>query len=888
MKTMKKGTKNNDQNNEYSESDSDAENEIYDDAHHDLLYDECENEGDNHIHEYSGNPDTPSIHGIHAVSNEIYMRAKRFIESTKQKADVKRQLELESFRKPINTIVAQRDIYDEGVNTHCAENLLRFNTLYSRLKTNSEQLEAFHIVAAHILQQPSVFTEDNVEGQLRMFISGQAGSGKSDLIHTIKQYAQIQYGYDGTKYGSVLIITPTGISAFNVKGHTVESVLPIWMLHKKENNPDYIRNLQELFGNVSLVIIDEISMVSSIRLGKIDKCFKIAKQEPGKIMGGVHYILIGDFYQLPPPMGRPLYESSSKRMTLDIENAGINVYNATTTFVELIHNYRAAKDPTFQIHLENLRKGTATEKDFEYFQNRTYDSISDPQITELPMNTLFVSSTNDMCRRINQLKVDELITAANSKAIYIWAQHRTTLGNKGKFNADIDNENVYIADDDLRKCTQLPIEQRIHLLTSSHDPDRIKLLPSLRLTIGSRVMLTTNPDPKLGLFHGAMGTVLGLYYYDNDLSASLLSIPEYAQGPCNAHCSSAKVAAEYQFQIPIILVQFDSRTYTGDSFVPSGEISSIDNVVPVTPISISYKDQGVSITRTQLPLVLSSCVTIHKCQGLSLQHIVWILGKFFKRGIGYVAAGRATTGSGLFIVRNDNFQHYSESQMNDYQNQLYDIHEEYARLTETKRVEARRIAEDTIHILGNSGPVSYAALPNIAKMGSRPLMSPKKKRGKIIDLTDKKKHDASIKSNRSNGFTDSTSVNTNFWNLNADQMNDTTSRLNLIVQLAGTSQQDHNRTFCHNSTYGDVASLHRQNWLTGGVINHILSIILQKYDRHNIVLLPDYFYAQLTQSHRGYNFTDVSDYIRRKFVENPALMNSDILFPIHVIGYLQY
>jgi len=271
-----------------------------------------------------------------------------------------------------------------------AENLKRFDILYSRLKTNSEQLEAFHIVAAHILQQPSVLTEDNVNGQLRMFISGQAGSGKSDLIHTIKQYAQIQYGYDGTKYGSVLIITPTGISAFNVKGHTVESVLPIWSLHKKENDPDYIRNLQELFGNVFLVIIDEISMISGPRLGKIDKCFKIAKQEPGKVMGGVHYILVGDFYQLPPPMGSPLYVSSSKRVTSGIENAGINVYKSTTTFVELVHNYRAAKDLSFQILLENLRKGTATKKDFEYFQNRTFDSISNPKISELPKDTLFV------------------------------------------------------------------------------------------------------------------------------------------------------------------------------------------------------------------------------------------------------------------------------------------------------------------------------------------------------------------------------------------------------------------------------------------------------------------------------------------------------------------
>jgi hypothetical protein len=232
-----------------------------------------------------------------------------------------------------------------------------------------------------------------------------------------------------------------------------------------------------------------------------------------------------------------------------------------------------------------------------------------------------------------------------------------------------------------------------------------------------------------------------------------------------------------------------------------GEINSINNVVPISPISISYKDQGISVTRTQLPLVLSSCVTIHKCQGLSLQHIVWILGKFFTRGLGYVAAGRATTGSGLFIVRNDNFHHFSESQMNDYQNQLYDIHEEYERLRETKRVEARRIADDSTQILDDYHPVLFAALPNIAKMENRPLTSIKKKTKKVNVFTDTKNRGENVESIRSIGTNNSSRIDTNFWHLNADQMNDVTERLKLIVQLAGTSQQDHNRTFSRNSTY---------------------------------------------------------------------------------------
>jgi hypothetical protein len=352
--------------------------------------------------------------------------------------------------------------------------------------------------------------------------------------------------------------------------------------------------LQELFGNVFLIIIDEISMVSGLRLGNIDKCFRIAKQKPGEVMGGVHYILVGDLYQLPPPHGNPLYKISQTKQLNDIEAAGVNVFKATTCFLELIKNYRAAKDLPFQHHLQHLRKGIATRDDFEYFSKRTYDTVSDTRIVALPEDTLYVSSTNKMCNYINQLKVDELATTnSESKPIYVWAQHRSATKGKSKSTFNQNEDNVYIPDEDLRKCTQLPFDHRLRLLTEEHNPDTNKLLPCLRLALGSRVMLTINPDPKLGLFNGAMGTVVGLYYYSKDPSCCSANIPDYAQGPMNIYCSSPTVAAEHQFQIPIVLVKFDSRTYSGDSFSPLQQnVVELDNVVPISPITISYKSYG--------------------------------------------------------------------------------------------------------------------------------------------------------------------------------------------------------------------------------------------------------------------------------------------------------
>ena len=74
--------------------------------------------------------------------------------------------------------------------------------------------------------------------------------------------------------------------------------------------------------------------------------------------------------------------------------------------------------------------------------------------------------------------------------------------------------------------------------------------------------------------------------------------------------------------------------------------------------------------------------------GFTLERFIWILGKSFTRGLGHVACGKATLGSGLYIVRNEIFQHFSESQMNDFQDRLYDIHEVYEYLRQNKRLES--------------------------------------------------------------------------------------------------------------------------------------------------------------------------------------------------------
>lgn len=111
--------------------------------------------------------------------------------------------------------------------------MVRLQSMYDNLK-DSERREAFHLVAAHLLEDECVRTEQNPDGQLLTFFSGEGGTGKSHLIQTIVHFARTLYGYDNSINGPVAITAPTGIAAHNIGGKTCQSTIPVDKLKKFE------------------------------------------------------------------------------------------------------------------------------------------------------------------------------------------------------------------------------------------------------------------------------------------------------------------------------------------------------------------------------------------------------------------------------------------------------------------------------------------------------------------------------------------------------------------------------------------------------------------------------------------------------------------------------
>ena len=136
------------------------------------------------------------------------------------------------------------------------------------------------------------------------FITDGAGVRKSHLIKSIYMLLSKVLMYKGgeLKKPRVLLLAPTGVAAININGTTIHSALGTNIGGKlyplsEQHRAALRNNLSE----VRLIVIDEISMVSSVLLFQVNQqlneIFRYSGKEP---IAGPPVIVCGDFYQLPP------------------------------------------------------------------------------------------------------------------------------------------------------------------------------------------------------------------------------------------------------------------------------------------------------------------------------------------------------------------------------------------------------------------------------------------------------------------------------------------------------------------------------------------------------------------------------------------------------------
>ena len=176
--------------------------------------------------------------------------------------------------------------------------------------------------------------------QLKMYLGGIGGSGKSCVINAISDYLVHQ----NESYRFV-IVAPTGSAAALLGGSTYHSMFGI--NDKTGISEKNLAQVRARLKGIDYIFFDEVSMLSAHDLYKISAQLCKVLNKPEVPFGGINMIFAGDFGQLPPPMGAEnvsLYSRRIGRFATSLhsqeEAIGRSLWHQVTTVVILRKNMR--------------------------------------------------------------------------------------------------------------------------------------------------------------------------------------------------------------------------------------------------------------------------------------------------------------------------------------------------------------------------------------------------------------------------------------------------------------------------------------------------------------------------------------------------------------------
>ncbi|KJZ78143.1 hypothetical protein HIM_02181 [Hirsutella minnesotensis 3608] len=282
-----------------------------------------------------------------------------------------------------------------------AENPLHLDVdhqpLEARDTLNPEQRLVYDTVMGHFLTQAC--------SQLLLHVDGGGGTGKSYLINLLSAHLQAASGGRGTP---VWRAAPTGVAGNQISGTTLHSLLhlPINKDFKPLSAIDKAQ-LQKKLRDIKYLIVDEKSMLGLRQLSWIDDRLREAfPNRNEEFFGGLNILLVGDFFQLPPVLQKPLY--------YDKEVQGVEIKSRSayrrfdkTVFLKVAQRQRGDDQGAFRSALEELRLLQLSMESWKLLSSRVQAKLDDQEVAKF-VNSLRVYATKDRVNEYNHYHLDRL------------------------------------------------------------------------------------------------------------------------------------------------------------------------------------------------------------------------------------------------------------------------------------------------------------------------------------------------------------------------------------------------------------------------------------------------------------------------------------------------
>ena len=389
--------------------------------------------------------------------------------------------------------------------------------------------------------------EDFINGK-NIFMSGPGGTGKSYLIHFIKEIC--------LKTHKICQTTAlTGCAALLINAKTLHSWSGTGIVEKSDITYfiNKIRKSKKItnWTEIDVLIVDEVSMLSK-KLFEILDCIGKRIRKNDKPFGGIQLIFSGDFYQLPP-----VYKGD------DIENSlycfQTNKWQETFPTIHILTKVFRQDNKTFSKMLNNIRIGKISNNNVETLKSR----IIPFENNDIIPTKLFPK--NKEVDSINNIEHNKLKTPGKTFNIRIINP------------SDEEIFENHISEYDIKNATEMIKKNN----------------QSIEIKIGDQVICTYNISDTI--VNGSRGVVIGINEYP--------------------------------------IVKF------------------VDNIeLEMKPIDL--RDPNVpGLVCKKIPLEYAWALTIHKCQGMTLDLCVMNLGKgIFEAGQMYVALSRVKSLEGLYLL----------------------------------------------------------------------------------------------------------------------------------------------------------------------------------------------------------------------------------------------